>query len=583
MKQLSFLSNKKLCPYCKKRTLYKAGDKTCGDDKCKKQRKRETWRERNPLKKKTCSVCNKIFLPESNYRKSCGSEECKKQLQKQYKKRYRTKPEKKAKEKEYYNKYKDIRKEVKKIYLKKNKEKLSKKAKENYRKKHPLIKKICVICKISFISGNKRHITCGSKECMEKNSKIKASIKGKKLRESLKVTKICCICKKPFKTNYDRIKTCGLEKCKKTFYTQQKNRPEKKEMAKKRSKLWNLINKDKKQKQGKLRYLKNRDKIRSRARELYYKINPLIDKICRICKKDFKTRRSVMVTCGSKECMEKNRYNLKKLHYFKNYSFKGIPISLKEIRKKYLLTLIEKQNYQCLFCGDKINMFNLSNYAIDHIKPYIFLKRQDVSIEKINCISNLQVLCISCNLKKGSKIMKLPYKEKANQACFNIMETLEEKGIAPARFAEIIEKHKELIKYRDDCYKEKDRPQKGTLSAGWPVFENAQKALYSFREKNWYPIISIFQKKGWYRITNFLDYYANNWSRLYGLGIAVGGFIPEGPEGDKILTEKSEKANLGVIDRDDFGSYHYWKIKKEGRYNEKETTPVIEFESRQNF
>lgn len=51
--------------------------------------------------------------------------------------------------------------------------------------------------------------------------------------------------------------------------------------------------------------------------------------------------------------------------------------------------ILKKYNYKCVHCGSKDNL------TIDHIKPYI---KGGEDKEK-----NLQVLCRSCNSKKGTK------------------------------------------------------------------------------------------------------------------------------------------------------------------------------------
>jgi hypothetical protein len=65
-----------------------------------------------------------------------------------------------------------------------------------------------------------------------------------------------------------------------------------------------------------------------------------------------------------------------------------IPISQ---YKKVLKLLLHKYNFQCVACR------STDNLTIDHIKP--------VSRGGTDEMNNLQILCKSCNSKKGSKIM----------------------------------------------------------------------------------------------------------------------------------------------------------------------------------
>jgi 5-methylcytosine-specific restriction endonuclease McrA len=62
--------------------------------------------------------------------------------------------------------------------------------------------------------------------------------------------------------------------------------------------------------------------------------------------------------------------------------------------------LLKAQGYRCVYCGcglgRKVDSGKV-NYHLDHINP--------ISNGGIHELSNLQVLCASCNLKKGAKIL----------------------------------------------------------------------------------------------------------------------------------------------------------------------------------
>lgn len=73
-------------------------------------------------------------------------------------------------------------------------------------------------------------------------------------------------------------------------------------------------------------------------------------------------------------CLE-SRYNRKHRRSIGNYK-----IILKKLLPKY--------NFQCLFCSSKESL------TIDHIKP--------VSKGGTDVVSNLQILCKSCNSKKNN-------------------------------------------------------------------------------------------------------------------------------------------------------------------------------------
>lgn len=65
--------------------------------------------------------------------------------------------------------------------------------------------------------------------------------------------------------------------------------------------------------------------------------------------------------------------------------------------KKILKQLLPKYRFECLYCRSKENL------TIDHIKP--------VSRGGTDDIKNLQILCKSCNSRKGNKY---PYNHKDN-------------------------------------------------------------------------------------------------------------------------------------------------------------------------
>ena len=56
---------------------------------------------------------------------------------------------------------------------------------------------------------------------------------------------------------------------------------------------------------------------------------------------------------------------------------------------KIFKCLLKKYNFKCVYCGEKENL------SIDHIKP--------VKLGGGDELNNLQILCKSCNSKKGAK------------------------------------------------------------------------------------------------------------------------------------------------------------------------------------
>jgi len=76
--------------------------------------------------------------------------------------------------------------------------------------------------------------------------------------------------------------------------------------------------------------------------------------------------------------------------YFKKYNYKSLRREFKSKRKHFFKNLIKKQK-SCVFCGATERL------SVDHIIPLVKGGR--------NNLSNMQILCISCNSKKGSKIL----------------------------------------------------------------------------------------------------------------------------------------------------------------------------------
>lgn len=506
------------CPYCQTRPLYRSQSKTCGDKDCKKKNKsknRKVWnrKKRGLIKREiNCLICGKKIITYDKTRKTCGNTDCKKKHLIEWKRNKRG-----AREINCLGCGKKIITSSKKRKTCGAKDCLKK------QRQKPLLNKGCIICKRPFQTRWSTQKTCGDKDCQKKRdntarqSKIKIN------------TLTCLICKKIYRQKDKRQKTCGGGDCKKLFYKKQRQKPENKERDKNRVKQWAIKNKDRRQKQAHESYLRNKETVNFRAKQRWLLKHPLLNKTCIICKKPFQTRCKKRKTCGAKYCMKKNTLYLRQKHYFKYYGFKGVPKTLKDIRKKYLFTLIKKQNNICLGCGNPLDLFNLSKNTMDHIYPQKLCTDNNWSLSETHHIKNLQVLCVNCNSRKNKKLQKLPYKEKANQACFEILDILKKEGISPHDFADKFKEPGNKKKVFDTCF-------------------NIN--------------INLVKISGKTILADYIPYFLHNWKRLYGFGIPVFSFIPEGPEGDKILIKKAKEENKGWIDRDDFGAYCTYKGKR---------------------
>lgn len=87
---------------------------------------------------------------------------------------------------------------------------------------------------------------------------------------------------------------------------------------------------------------------------------------------------------------EREVFRLATIEYFKKYNYKSLRREFKSKRKHFFKNLIKKQK-SCVFCGATERL------SVDHIIPLVKGGR--------NNLSNMQILCISCNSKKGSKIL----------------------------------------------------------------------------------------------------------------------------------------------------------------------------------
>ena len=484
-----------------------------------------------------CPHCNKRPLLEKKTAKTCGSKECQKKnlnlliKRDQEKKRELTKIRFAEKPKQKcsvcFNLYTPIQKTQKVCQSKDCRKEHQRKILSEWResKRKPLQIKDCLFCNDKFkppkLNPNKKFcsIRCGDRYWNKQRKRERRYIK-------------CRFCPKLFFAVKDQI-TCGGNECRSKYITE-----------------------------NNLKHFKIKQKEKVRVIS------------CIGCGKEVKTTMKKQTTCGLRKCKtvrarQRMISDLQKLG-INNYK----PFLNLRTNREYLLNLIASQNNQCVICGNKLSK-NLTNCHVDHIYPWKKCIKEKWSLDKINNINNLQVTCYSCNIKKGAKIMKNTYKERANQACFKILDILEQNNICPYKLEDVVKKRNELKDWEEKCYKEIDRPQKGLTASGYAVWERADKTLREFKDKEYRPIVSLLTKndtflknnpdgsvtvysiKTGYRFIDYLDYFAHNWRRLYGFGIAVSGWI--GEEGWGALEKESEEKNKGWIDRDDFGSYFKYK------------------------
>ena len=145
-------------------------------------------------------------------------------------------------------------------------------------------------------------------------------------------------------------------------------------------------NKEKYSKLGKKRYSENKDEILSRNKEYYTKNK---GKIFEQCKEYVEKNREKIIEykaqwyfLNKKDCIARAKVSKSKRReqIYKNGG---------RFTKKEWIDLCERFDNQCVCCG------NEGDLSVDHIIP--------ISKGGRNDISNIQPLCLHCNLTKGTK------------------------------------------------------------------------------------------------------------------------------------------------------------------------------------
>ena len=173
----------------------------------------------------------------------------------------------------------------------------------------------------------------------------------------------------------------------------------------KQAKLYYKLNKIKINKKHREYYLLDKEKI-SKKHQQYYKKNKIKEKLRH---KKYYLKNKIKIKKWQKRYYQKIEVKKRiKIYRDKNRESVRIHQQRHKLKRKNIIgkfTLIEwknlkkQYNYICPCCKTKAPIIKLT---IDHIVP--------VSKKGTNYIYNIHPLCLSCNVKKGIKIIKYKYK-----------------------------------------------------------------------------------------------------------------------------------------------------------------------------
>ena len=224
---------------------------------------------------------------------------------------------------------------------------------------------LCKFCGKEFLPRDKRQFTCINKKCKLKRK----SLYGK---------------------SYHRKKSLEFEYVRKRYLNSQKHNKDPK--IKQKRKIWkqNPVYKEKQRLYAKKRSL---DPEVKRKRSTYNREYRNIPEN----KKKIKNLQRKRSSCPEKRKQDSQRI----LNWFLKSGQWKIRNFPNEYRK-HLSHFVKEQEGRCNLCGVKPK--NTVDMHIDHIFPVSKALKAKWSMERINSLKNLQMLCKSCNIKKGDKI-----------------------------------------------------------------------------------------------------------------------------------------------------------------------------------
>ena len=175
------------------------------------------------------------------------------------------------------------------------------------------------------------------------------------------------------------------------------------------NRIWRLKNKDRAKSNEKAYREANKEKIEAYRKE-YYQNNK--DKV-NAQKKEYNKRKKDEIKAKRKKYREANKEIISaklkayaqsehgklvrkncenKRRFLKNITSDGsVPLNIKFPLNSELESLMETQKYKCVYCKEELTQ---ENSHLDHIVP--------LSKKGTHTIDNIQFLCPSCNLQKGS-------------------------------------------------------------------------------------------------------------------------------------------------------------------------------------
>ena len=215
--------------------------------------------------------------------------------------------------------------------------------------------------------------------------------------------KLCSYCNKRPLLNKKNSKTCGNIECIKKYDREYAIR-------------WTKENPEKHREKNRIYYKKNKEKIKKAVKK-WEKANP---KKVKEKKRKWAKENSEVSRKWAKENIKKAREAVRKWQKDNpEKARKAVKKSLLknpklwEFRKqhrgyqKHLGTLFQKQKGICALCHKEAK-----NPSVDHIYPVNLLVKAEVPEDIINDITNLQMACFICNIKKGNKIINQSGRQK---------------------------------------------------------------------------------------------------------------------------------------------------------------------------
>lgn len=140
-----------------------------------------------------------------------------------------------------------------------------------------------------------------------------------------------------------------------------------------------------------------------------YSSKPLLNKKCTICNNDYTTKLESKNQC-SDECKEEHKKHIldqqrKKNRHLRKHIDRAKKFNVEYDNKTTLFNIRKRDGKRCLLCGKKVLIINQSGYHKDNATV-----GHIVALSKggNHTMQNVQLECMECNMKKGTKTLGQP-------------------------------------------------------------------------------------------------------------------------------------------------------------------------------